>query len=125
MSQETQKESLRKFNQYMQNLLPKEELEKFQKIGKKLYNSFDAQKGELLVQQPDSIRLEESLAYIVESLKSGLHPKYLNYDEVHLLKAAYGESWFKKWDYEVSDIPEGFVVDSNSDSNNSDSNISK
>ena len=93
-----------------ENLVDK--VKNFQKIGKKLYNSFDTQKGELFVERPTSIPLEESLAYVVESLKSGLHPKYLTYDEIHLLRSAYGEQWFKKWDYEVSDIPKEFVVDS-------------
>jgi hypothetical protein len=37
-------------------------------------------------------------------MKSGLHPKYLNEDEVHLLKAGFGEEWYKNWGYDKSDI---------------------
>lgn len=100
------RESLHKFNQYMQSMLPEEERQKFQKIGERLYSSFDIHKGDVLPgQDVESIRLEESLAYIVESIKSGLHPKYLTLDEVHLVKAAYGDEWYKKWNYSKDEIP--------------------
>ena len=103
---DTRKKSLKQFNHYMQSMLPAEEREKFQKIGERLYSSFDAQKGTLLPgQDVESIRLEESLAYVVESLKSGLHPKYLTYDEIHLLRAGYGDEWYKKWNYTEEDLP--------------------
>lgn len=104
-SVDQRRESLRKFNQYMQSMLPEEEREKFQKIGERLYSSFDVHKGELLPGQDiTSIRMEEALAYVVESMKSGLHPKYLTEDEIHLLKAAYGDEWYKKWNYSKEDI---------------------
>jgi hypothetical protein len=43
--------------------------------------------------------MEEALAYVVQGLDSGLHPKYITEDEDALLQAAYGEEWFKKWNY--------------------------
>lgn len=100
------RKSLAEFNQYMQSMLPEAEREKFQKIGERLYTSFDAHKGTVLPgQDSQSIRLEESLAYVVEQLKSGLHPQYLTYDEVHLLRAAYGDEWYTKFNYTKEDIP--------------------
>jgi len=103
--QDERKESLKKFNHYMQSMLPPEEREKFQKIGERLYSSFDVHKGTLLPKQDvESIRMEESLAYLVEQLKAGLHPKYLTEDEIHLLRAAYGDEWYKKWDYTKEDF---------------------
>lgn len=98
-------ESIRKFNQYMQSLLSEDELEKFQKLGEKLYNSFDVYKGELIQENNDkSVQLEEALAYVVESMKSGLHPKYLTEDEIFLLKAAYGDNWYEKWNYTKEEL---------------------
>ena len=98
-------ESVEKFHQYMQSMLPDEEREKFQRIGERLYNSFDVHKGQVLPNQgADSIRLEESLAYVVESMKSGLHPKYLTEDEIHLLRAGYGDEWYTKWGYAKEDV---------------------
>jgi hypothetical protein len=48
--------------------------------------------------------MEESLAYVVESLKSGLHPKYLTEDEIMLLRAGYGDEWYQKWGYKKEDL---------------------
>ena len=44
--------------------------------------------------------MEEAVSYVVESLKSGLHPKYLTEDEQVLLQAAYGDEWYKEWGYD-------------------------
>ena len=93
-------EQIERFHDYMQSMLPEEEKKKFQRIGERLYSSFDVHKGQLLPDQgSESIRLEESLAYVVESMKSGLHPKYLSEDEIHLLRAGYGDEWYTKWGY--------------------------
>jgi len=78
-----------------------EDIEKYQKFGEKFYNSFDVNTGG---PTPDCINMEESLAYVVESLKSGLHPRYLSEDEVVLLRAGYGEQWYKKWGYTEGDL---------------------
>jgi hypothetical protein len=96
-------ESLQKFHTYMQSMLPEEERIKFQKLGEKLYNNFDIQKGTIF-KENENTTLEEALAYIVESLKSGLHPRYLDEDEIHLLKAGYGEEWYKNWNYTKEDL---------------------
>jgi hypothetical protein len=48
--------------------------------------------------------MEESLAYVVESLKSGLHPKYLTEDERTLVRAGYGDQWYEKWGYTSKDL---------------------
>ena len=79
-----------------------EEKEKYQKFGEKFYNSFDVNTGN---PNDNTIFMEESLAYVVESLKSGLHPKYLTEDEIVLLQAGYGDEWYKKWGYKKSDVP--------------------
>lgn len=93
------------YNRYMQSLLPPEQKEQFLKLGEKFYNSFDVHKGEIFKEEDDKvIHLEEALAYVVESMKSGLHPKYLTEDEVHLLKAGFGEKWYEQWGYDEKDL---------------------
>lgn len=97
--------AIQDYNRYMQSLLPEDQKENFIRLGEKFYNSFDVYKGELLQPQDDKcIHLEEALAYVVESLKSGLHPKHLSEDEVHLLKAGFGDEWYKKWGYDAEDL---------------------
>jgi len=78
--------------------LDEKEKVKFQKFGEKFYNSFNVDTCQPY--DTSSINLEESLAYVVESLKSGLHPKYLTEDEKMLVEAGYGKEWYKKWGYD-------------------------
>jgi len=83
--------------------MPVEQREAYRAFGEKFHSSFDVQTGSPI--DLSTINMEESLAYIVESLKSGLHPKYLTGDEIHLLRAGYGDEWYKQWDYALEDLP--------------------
>ena len=77
--------------------LPEEERDAYQKFGEKFHSSFDVNNGTSV--NLSEINMEESLAYVVQGLNSGLHPKYITEDEDALLQAAYGEEWYKKWNY--------------------------
>lgn len=93
------------FEQMKKSFLDKasdEEKERYQRFGEKFYNSFDVEKGEPF--DPSVINMEEALAYVVESLKSGLHPKHLTEDEQMMMRAGYGEEWFKNWGYTENDL---------------------
>jgi hypothetical protein len=86
-----------------------EDKEKYMKFGERFYNSFDVNTGSPIQQDDASgnptICMEEALAYVVESLKSGLHPSRLTYDEAMIVRAGYGEEWYEKWGYTKEDIP--------------------
>jgi len=71
-------------------------------LGEKFHESFDVSRG--TVTDPGEVQMEESLAYVVETLKSGIHPDYLNEDERAILKAGYGERWYERWGYDISEI---------------------
>ena len=77
--------------------LSDEDKEKYLKFGEKFHSLFNAMTTS---SSSNDINMEESLSYVVESLKSGLHPKHLTEDEVALVKAAYGDEWYKKLGYE-------------------------
>jgi hypothetical protein len=70
----------------------------YQKFGEKFHKMLETMSFE--TEGRNEICMEESLSYIVESLKSGLHPRYLSLDEQKLVEAGYGEKWFQKWGYE-------------------------
>ncbi len=81
------------------NSLSEEERAAYKRFGEKFYAiDFTEQQTP---QDPNKIviDLEECLANIVRSLNSGLHPKYIDPDEEHLLKSAYGNEWYKKFGY--------------------------
>lgn len=86
-----------------------EEKEKYQKFGEEFYNSFSVDTGHPT--DDNCINMEESLAYVVESLKSGLHPRFLTFDEVMMVRAGYGEEWYKNWGYKREEIPEELLAD--------------
>lgn len=85
--------------------MSEEDKDRYAKFGEKFYQSFDVNTGGP-ISDPNKIEIcmEESLAYVVESLKSGLHPSYLNEDETTLLRAGYGEEWYKNWGYQKKDL---------------------
>jgi len=88
------------FNQMKHTFLDKlseEEKQRYQKFGDQFYSSFDVETGHPF---PQSIDLEEALAYVVESLKSGLHPHYLSTEEKTLVQACYGDHWYERFGFD-------------------------
>lgn len=79
---------------FLENL-SEDDKEAYQKFGEKFHKSFNVMTGETI--DLSNISMEEALSYVVESLKSGLHPKYLDENERAMMQAGYGEEWFKKW----------------------------
>jgi hypothetical protein len=78
--------------------LPDEEKEAYKKFGEKFHKNFDIMQGKPI--DLSQIDMEEALSYVVESLKSGLHPKYLDENERALIQAGYGDEWYKTWGYD-------------------------
>jgi len=93
----------------MGDQMPNETKTNLETIGKKFHQSFDVEKGEANKMETKEIILEESIAYVVENVKAGLHPQYLNQEDVHVLLAAFGKEWYAKFDYKAEDIPEEYL----------------
>ena len=81
--------------------MSKEDLERYQKIGESMFKNIDFETSKPLGNENF---LSESVAYIIEGIKSGLHPSYLTDEEKHILKEYYGEKWYEKFNYTVSDL---------------------
>ena len=79
-----------------------DQIEQYKKMGQYMYNSINYKDNEIVnsLQCP----IEEALAYIVEGIKSGLHPIDLYNDECTVLIAAYGEQWYEKFGYTKNDL---------------------
>lgn len=76
-----------------------ETVERLRKLGEKFHESLDIREKF----DPNVYNMEEALAYVVESLKSGLHPSKLTDDEKTLLVAGYGDEWYRNWGYTKTD----------------------
>ena len=93
-------------NQYMSQL-SEEQLKSFQEFGKKMHDGMDYTKENPYEKNESSsnvISLEECLANVVAQVKSGLHPSFVEEHEESLLKAHYGEQWYKEFGYDSKTI---------------------
>jgi hypothetical protein len=89
------------FKKMMDNM-SEEDLAEYKRIGEYMYNNQNYEDSERLNNLPPP--LSESVAYISEGLKSGLHPKELSKDETSVMKEAYGDKWYEKFDYTSEDM---------------------
>lgn len=85
-----------------------EDLQRYKEIGQAMYGDIDFEGTRILNNIPPP--MEEAVAYISESLKSGLHPSMMEQNEIELIKDVYGEKWYENWGYKKEDINEIFTV---------------
>lgn len=91
-----------KMRESFRDKLDAKEKEKYKKLGEQFYQTFENDQQQN--NDPNNIFMEEAVAYVVESLKSGLHPSYLTEDEKVLMQAAFGDNWFLQWNWNENDL---------------------
>jgi len=82
--------------------LTPEQKQNYKEIGESMYGHLNFEEGKVLSNMPSP--MEEVIAYITEQLKSGIHPSFLEENEIEVLKDFYGEDWYLKWGYSKEDI---------------------
>lgn len=102
-------------NNALKALTP-EQREHYKKLGESMYNNVKFEDSKILDNLPPPIC--ESVAYISEGLKSGIHPSDLTTDELAVLKEAYGDHkvWLDMYDYTEDDLPKELPPNSPKDS---------
>lgn len=83
--------------QFRDSLSP-EEKEKYDKIGKDLYDTINFETGET----EDVVK--DVMAQLRIMLQSGLHPSYLTYEEKAFLEKNLGNKWYEEFGYLENDI---------------------
>jgi len=83
------------YNQAIGSLTP-EQIAQYKKTGEEMYNTVDFNTSQIINSEP---LFMESIAYITESLKSGLHPSCLSKTEIEVMQQAYGADWFIQFGY--------------------------
>lgn len=75
-------------------------IDRLKTAGKRMYNTIDYSNATPLCedQQVDAV------AKITEFIKSGMHPSYLENNEIELLKNTYGPEWYTRFDYTKDDL---------------------
>jgi len=86
----------------VKGMMSPEQIQEYKEMGEKMYNSIDFNTSQILEGQNDP--LFESIAYISEAIKSGMHPSFLDDDERKVLEEGYGKEWYTKFGYESLDI---------------------
>lgn len=88
------------------NAMSPEDIEKYNKLGESMFKDIDFVKAEVAGESSGSFPeyVKDAIAYIYESLKSGLHPSMLSKEEITVLENFDGEEWYKKWGYEKGDL---------------------
>lgn len=89
--------------------MPKEQLDRLEKIGKQMYESIDYETS-IVAGQTFPKDMAESVAYVVEGIKAGLHPSDLSDGEKNLLLNVYGEKWYERFGYDERDLHEIYTV---------------
>ena len=79
-----------------------EQINEYKRIGKYMYshNFEDSNLNNL------DDKMDESVAYVEEGIKSGLLPEDLTDDEVTLLTNVYGEKWFLRYGFKEEEVSE-------------------
>jgi len=78
--------------------MSKEQLEELKLKGESLYKDIDFEKGTI------EHAIEDSFFKINEDLKSGLHPYYLDENEIVILQDKLGDEWYKNYGYIKEDL---------------------
>lgn len=97
-------DSFKIFQDIAMKALTPQQREQYKIIGEELHKSVDFTTSTILDNStPPS---EEITAYIVEGLKSGLHPKDLNLVEWDHMMKVFGTNWFHTFGYTDDEILE-------------------
>lgn len=87
------------------NALSQEDKERYKKIGESLYKDVNFNTSELNDSNKNTPPyLSDATAYILESIKSGLHPSMLNENEKMILNEVLGNHWYTKYGYVEADL---------------------
>jgi hypothetical protein len=84
--------------------LTEDQKKDYGRLAEKFHQSFDVDKTQVKNHDVKEIALEECLAYLVESLKSGLHPKHTTKTERNLIEAHFGKEWYKHFEYDRDEL---------------------
>lgn len=85
-----------------------DQIQDFKRLAEKFHQSFDIDAQHTREHDIKQIALEECLAHVVESLKSGLHPRHTTEHERALVVACYGKKWYVRFGYTKDEL-EGVV----------------
>lgn len=85
------------------NMTP-EQKKQYEQMGNHMYGAMDYETASSIIDQPAT--MEEAAKYLIETVKSGMHPSFLNENEQKILEETLGKEWYKKYGYVEGDLKE-------------------
>ena len=84
--------------------LSSSDIEKYKKIADEFHGSVNFETSEVIKNDFSVSPFEDFIAYVEESIKSGLHISLLDDNEKELMKETYGIKWWEKFGYIEDDL---------------------
>jgi hypothetical protein len=94
----------KKFIEAAMKSMSKEDIERYAKQGEAVFGNTDFEESKII--DASNFEIPESAAYIIEQIKSGLHPSYLSAPEKQVMTKFYGKKWYLKYGYRLRDLTE-------------------
>ena len=82
--------------------LSEEDKARYKEIGEHLYGRINFEDGQSLNNMAPP--MAEAVAYLETQLQAGFHPSMMEDNEKALMADAYGDEWYKKWNYIKEDL---------------------
>jgi len=94
--------------------MPPEQVEYFRKMGEEMYKGMDVMEGNEggvdlenmngTLDTAQTEQMHEAHANIVNQIRSGMHPSYLEEEEKEVMKRVYGKEWYAAFGFEEEDV---------------------
>jgi len=81
--------------------MSKKDLERYEDWGHAIFDDMDYEK---INENKYPIFVIDAVANIINSIKSGLHPSFLNQNEKNLMKEVKGDEWYKEFGFTIEDL---------------------
>jgi len=85
-----------------------EQIQRYKNIGEEMYGTLDFESSKVLNNVPPPMR--EATAYLMDLVRSGLHPSMMSDNDKALLVESIGKDWYKRFGYVEQDLTEVVTV---------------
>lgn len=87
-----------------------DDLQRYKKIGESMYSDIDFETSTITDSNNVPFFLTDAAAYIVDMIKSGLHPSDLSDNEKFIMESVLGKEWYKEYGYVENDLTEIYTI---------------
>lgn len=82
--------------------LPEEQKAQYKEMGEKMFETIDT-----VINTDEDSKIDplaNAAVHIDAGLKSGMHPSFLDSNDIEILKSIYGAKWYERYGYDETDL---------------------